>query len=439
MSSTRVRLSDNLFTTSCLLLSVSLLLIPQASTNAADLNANVQVSTAVTFKDVSAVTPYADAITYVKNKNIVQGFGDQSFRPDNTVTRAELLKMVFLANNTNIEAQTDTQCFSDVDKNMWYAKYICYAQGNQIINGFPDGSFKPNAPVSYQEALKISMNTLGLRPEQVTNPWYKAYEDKASKQLFTVPNVSDDNKFARGEMAELLARQIKKANNESPFALTAPQIITPTSDEILRNYPREAKLSWTAVSGADYYEIELACDVCVSTTTMWLSPNNYKTTQTSFVTPPLAGDNQFRVRVRAVASSQYSDWSAYRYFRYVTPAVAPTAPNVQTLAAPTILAPNPDQTLATYPRRTNISWTPVTGAYKYEMELACDTCVSVSTLWLGASSTTVTETSLQTQPLAGDNQFRVRVRALASNGLASEWSTYRYFRYDTSAYVVATK
>lgn len=102
--------------------------------------------------------------------------------------------------------------------------------------------------------------------------------------------------------------------------LATPYITSPYSNQTLTNFPREAYISWTSIYGATKYEVEVACDVCSSTSTKWLNPSTYTSTKNYLTTPALAGDNQFRVRVRAVdgANNIYSDWSSYVYFRYNT-------------------------------------------------------------------------------------------------------------------------
>lgn len=397
----------------------------------------VALQTKASFKDVSADTNFDASINFIQSKGIVSGFGDNTFRPENTVTRAELLKMILLAKGQEPAASEAAECFPDVDKQMWYAKYICHAENNDIVNGFPDGTFKPNQPVSYKEALKISMNTLDQRPAVETQIWYKAYEDKAYTDHIAVPNAEDDSKFARSEMAELLTRTITKKNGErTSVALRAPTIVTPTKSQILTNYPREAKISWTTVSLAEVYELEITCDYCVSINPMWQGPTYYKTTENSFLTPPLAGDNEFRVRVRAKTyQGEEGPWSDFRYFRYDTSShVGESVSNVA-LTAPTITSPDMNATLTQYPRTTEVQWTEVAGAYKYEVELACDICSSIETMWLNPISLTTASTALTTEPLWGDNQFRIRARAIGSVGQQGPWSEYVYFSYDTSSYM----
>lgn len=102
--------------------------------------------------------------------------------------------------------------------------------------------------------------------------------------------------------------------------LKAPTIWSPGSKAVLINYPRTTSLSWSYVTGATSYEIEVGCDTCVSSTTLYSSPTTYTSYYNYYTTPALAGDNTFRFKVRAKNASSTGEWSDYRYFSYSTPA-----------------------------------------------------------------------------------------------------------------------
>lgn len=114
--------------------------------------------------------------------------------------------------------------------------------------------------------------------------------------------------------------QVKTLGGSSNIDIpTIPEITQPEQNAVLTNFPRYAFLVWTPVASVDYYEIELACDVCVSSSEKWLKPSMYKTKFNSFTTPALAGDNEFRFRVKAIGTSgKTGEWSDYRYFSYKT-------------------------------------------------------------------------------------------------------------------------
>ncbi len=74
---------------------------------------------------------YRQSIEFLSNRNIVQGFPDGTFGPDRPITRAEMLKIVFGA--TEVEMGTDrTDCFEDV-QDQRYAPWVCYAKEQKIV------------------------------------------------------------------------------------------------------------------------------------------------------------------------------------------------------------------------------------------------------------------------------------------------------------------
>jgi len=101
-----------------------------------------------------------------------------------------------------------------------------------------------------------------------------------------------------------------------------PVIYTPTTNQVLNNFPRTAYVSWSGVSGAVSYEIEVDCDVC--STVNWSNQYRFNSDNTNITTYALPGDNQFRVRVRTRFPGSTSDswtmgaWSEYKYFWFDT-------------------------------------------------------------------------------------------------------------------------
>ncbi len=111
--------------------------------------------------DIDLLSPYAQAISYLKDGDIISGYDDGSFRPDNPLNRAELLKILVEAKGDSPNPAAHKNCFPDV-KTDWYAKYVCYALDKGWVNGYPDGNFKPENYVNKAEATKMLMNTFGL-------------------------------------------------------------------------------------------------------------------------------------------------------------------------------------------------------------------------------------------------------------------------------------
>ncbi len=91
---------------------------------------------------------------YVENlaaKGIVSGFDDNSFKPDNSITRAEYVKLIIDALGIS---KTYNVYFEDVAEDAWYYPYVSAAKENGIVSGF-DGKFNPGAEITREDAAVI--------------------------------------------------------------------------------------------------------------------------------------------------------------------------------------------------------------------------------------------------------------------------------------------
>ncbi|MCK9186543.1 S-layer homology domain-containing protein [Candidatus Gracilibacteria bacterium] len=93
------------------------------------------------------------AIDWFQRMVILDGYNDGTFRPDNDVTRAEFLKIFYETQGPeDVEIELP---FKDIEKSAWYIKYLKQAYKNNVIKGYDDGTFRPNDPISVAEASKI--------------------------------------------------------------------------------------------------------------------------------------------------------------------------------------------------------------------------------------------------------------------------------------------
>jgi murein DD-endopeptidase MepM/ murein hydrolase activator NlpD len=122
------------------------------------------------FEDVSASNKYQEAIAFVQQKKIMTGYGDGSFLPDGQLNRAEAVKILITANELNLlPAGTN---FPDVDASAWYAQYVATALARGLVKGYGDGEFKPGNTISRAEFLKIALEAANIDiPQVVTNPY----------------------------------------------------------------------------------------------------------------------------------------------------------------------------------------------------------------------------------------------------------------------------
>lgn len=110
------------------------------------------------FKDVAAGDWYNEAVSTLTNAGVLKGYPDNSFRPNDKVTRAELTTIVTRFYNDLWSGTKDA--FTDISSH-WARFDINLAAELKLVSGYPDGSFKPDNNVSRAEAITIINNTLG--------------------------------------------------------------------------------------------------------------------------------------------------------------------------------------------------------------------------------------------------------------------------------------
>lgn len=125
-------------------------------------------------------SPYRESIEYLAAKKLVSGNPNGSFAPDRLMTRAEFITIMVRAFGTDAEASSLSNCFQDV-RDEWFAKYICYAKEHQIIQGYPDGFFRPTGNVSYVEAISMAVSAAKISVVKASGQqaWYEPYLDFA--------------------------------------------------------------------------------------------------------------------------------------------------------------------------------------------------------------------------------------------------------------------
>lgn len=105
------------------------------------------------FDDVSGDSWYAEAAVYNQLGGIMIGVSGNMFAPDADVSRAMLATMLYrLAGSPAAGGKAP---FSDVSESAWYSDAVKWAHERGIINGYPDGSFKPDATVSREDAAAM--------------------------------------------------------------------------------------------------------------------------------------------------------------------------------------------------------------------------------------------------------------------------------------------
>lgn len=114
-----------------------------------------------TFTDVSGHWAI-DAITWAQKTGVVNGYEDNTFRPNRAVTREELAQMLYnyaKVKGYDLTASGDLIAFPDVSKvSDWAETAMSWANGNQLINGFEDDTLRPGGNSTRAQAASILMN-----------------------------------------------------------------------------------------------------------------------------------------------------------------------------------------------------------------------------------------------------------------------------------------
>ena len=171
------------------------------------------------FSDVPGNHPYYEAITYLSQEGIISGYKDVTFKPDQFVNRVEALK--FILESIKVAIEKGTLPFTDVSEDEWYSKYLFTGYKMEIVDGNPDGTFRPNDTVNRAEFFKILFNGLkvDVDPTVTTQPfedvnvddWFAPYIQYAKKIGLLDTGLSRINPSAgmtRGEVADAMYKLI---------------------------------------------------------------------------------------------------------------------------------------------------------------------------------------------------------------------------------------
>jgi hypothetical protein len=151
---------------------------------------------------------YEDAIAYLESIGVIDGHPDGSFKPDDGLNRAEFAKIVMNAFGYD---SYGNYCFPDVNDE-WFSTFVCTAKRLEIIHGNPDGTFKPGNPVNTVEALKIILETQGLEfYAESGEEWFVPYVRYARGTTlnFILQENGLDQPLTRGEAAEMIYRGVQ--------------------------------------------------------------------------------------------------------------------------------------------------------------------------------------------------------------------------------------
>lgn len=177
------------------------------------------------FADVDKNLAWAEEAIYsLAASGIIKGTGENRFEPYRSITRAELASMLVRAGG--IAAGEEKAAFTDVKKGDWFYRDVNAAYANNMVKGYPDGTFKPGKEVSRKEAavMLAGLYTKGLkqkeravfRDEKAIPLWArdKVYLLQESGIMSGYPDgtFKGDKSLSRAEAAVIIYRILKPAS-----------------------------------------------------------------------------------------------------------------------------------------------------------------------------------------------------------------------------------
>lgn len=163
------------------------------------------------YTDVNNQDKCYESALILQDLGIISGYDDGSFRPLENITRAEFTKIVVCMMDKEKEAKTlsSAPAFSDVDRGNWASAYINYAVSKNILSGYSDGTFRPDNNISFSEAVTILLRTASYTEEDVGYFWPNNYIDAAaSTGIADGISYAPSDVITRGDAAILAARTL---------------------------------------------------------------------------------------------------------------------------------------------------------------------------------------------------------------------------------------
>ncbi|MBQ4234592.1 MAG: S-layer homology domain-containing protein [Firmicutes bacterium] len=158
---------------------------------------------ATSYPDIKGIDA-EEAINVLTGLGVLEGYPDGTFKPEGKVTRAEMVKMICAALALPVTEGTYTTKFTDVKPDAWYSAYVYYAITLGIIEGKSETIFDPMGNVTYDQAITMVMRALGYTEAGLNGVYPAAFVSKAVGLGALKGLTSGSQDATRADMAQLI-------------------------------------------------------------------------------------------------------------------------------------------------------------------------------------------------------------------------------------------
>ncbi len=165
--------------------------------------------TSTSFKDVSKNEWYINYISYLEKYEIIKGYSDKTFRPDDFVSRAEFIAMTvrYYGLFNDVSFTSTTVKYTDVPSSYWAVKEIAYAKNIGWLNGYADGTFRGDNNITRAEVVAVVNRATG-RSADID------YVNKNFTKLNRFTDVNDSSKWYFADVNEAANEHIGITTSE---------------------------------------------------------------------------------------------------------------------------------------------------------------------------------------------------------------------------------
>lgn len=136
----------------------------------------------------------SEAVGLLSGYGIIQGYPDGTFKPEKQVTRAEMAKIVTVAAGLYEYSKNMTSVYDDMHGH-WAESYVELANAFNIVKGISPTQYGPDNMIKFEEAYTMIIRLLGYSDESLTGYWPSNYYEKAM-ELNLFRNVDTNSEFA---------------------------------------------------------------------------------------------------------------------------------------------------------------------------------------------------------------------------------------------------